>query len=212
MRFSVYTANGSELCSPRDEVTKIGLEHALIFGQILALQDSAAELNHITAFGELQRRAGVLFDQQNRDVLFIQNPYDLEDARGDQRGQAERRLVKQHQARTRHQRAPYDQHLLFAAGQRSSGLIDPFSKDGKALKYPVEIAAGLGVPSSAECSKPQIFMNAQLAKRTAPLRDISDAEPCDLVSAHAEQRPAIELDSPARSPRQAHDDLHQRGL
>jgi len=39
--------------SPREKVAEIGLEDALILGQILAFQNGAAELDHIAALGEL---------------------------------------------------------------------------------------------------------------------------------------------------------------
>jgi hypothetical protein len=55
------------MCSSRREkVAEIGLEDALIFGQILAFQYGAAELDHIAALGEFEGRAGILFDQENR--------------------------------------------------------------------------------------------------------------------------------------------------
>ena len=51
----------------------------------------------------------------------------------DQRRETERRLIEQHELRTRHERAPDDEHLLLATRKRSGGLIDALGEDGKAL-------------------------------------------------------------------------------
>src|SRR6202048_5445872 len=97
-----------------DEVAEISLEDALVLGQIFAFQNGAAELNHVAALGELQGRAGILLAQQGRAALSIQSHDDLEYARCDQRRETERRLVEQHELRTRHERPPNDEHLLSA--------------------------------------------------------------------------------------------------
>src|SRR5689334_20294358 len=58
----------------------------------------AARLQQIRVLGNLQRKAGILLDEQDRHALILTDAmHDIEDLLNDQRCQAERWLVQQQQ-------------------------------------------------------------------------------------------------------------------
>src|SRR5260221_588968 len=54
------------------------------------------------------------------------------------RGETERGLVEQEQARLRHERTPDRGHLLLAPGERARRLLEPLAQDGKDLADPIQ--------------------------------------------------------------------------
>src|SRR5712692_4365641 len=83
-------------------------------------------LDQISVVGEIERQRGVLLDQQHAHVFIaVEVAQDAEQLLYDQRGEPERRLVEQHQARAQHHGAADRQHLLLAAGQGAGLLAAP---------------------------------------------------------------------------------------
>ena len=65
---------------------------------------------------EVERKAGVLLDDQHADTVFLVDlAHDAKDLGDDQRRQAERGFVEQQELGPQHQRAADRQHLLLAA-------------------------------------------------------------------------------------------------
>src|SRR5262245_20587256 len=89
-------------------------------------QHNRASLEHVAVVGGLERGAGVLLDQEDRDAELAQPHHDAEDLAYDQRGEAEARLVEQQEPWLRHQRAAERQHLALAARQRAGELLAAF--------------------------------------------------------------------------------------
>jgi hypothetical protein len=65
--------------------------------------------------GQLQRLPGVLLDQQHGCPRLVDLLQHAEDVAHEQRRQAHRGLVQQHQPAARHQRPRHRQHLLLAS-------------------------------------------------------------------------------------------------
>jgi hypothetical protein len=79
--------------------------------------------DHIGLIGQLQCQLRVLLHHQDGDlVLAVDLAEDLEQIAHDQRREAERRFIQQHQPRAQHQCARDREHLLFAARERA-GLL-----------------------------------------------------------------------------------------
>src|ERR1700733_8540159 len=84
-------------------------------GARVALVDDPAVVQHIGAIGDLDRRAHVLLDQQNRNAFAPRRDDDFEHVLDNQRREPLRRLVEHEQLRVQEQGARDRQHLLLAA-------------------------------------------------------------------------------------------------
>ena len=71
--------------------------------------------------------------------LRVELAQEIEDALGEQRGQAERRFVEHEQDRVRHEGATDGEHLLLAAGERPARLRPPFLEHGEELVDAIEV-------------------------------------------------------------------------
>jgi len=74
---------------------------------------------------------GVLLDQEYGGALAVEIADDLENLLHDDGRQAERRLVQEEQARSRHEGAADGQHLLLTAAERAGALTFALREDGK---------------------------------------------------------------------------------
>ena len=160
--------------------------------------------------GEVEGERGVLLDQQDAHFLFLVDaPQDAEDLQHDQRRQAERGLVEQHQARLQHQCTGDGQHLLLAARQRAGLLLDAFLEarevDEDTLQFvlhPLLVLAGVGCDA-------EILVDRKRREGAASLRDMGDALADDLFRGHAADVLAVEADRAVGSDHVA--DRPQRG-
>ena len=85
-----------------------------------------AGFEDIAALRDREREARVLLDDEHRQaVLAVQVAEDLEQLLRDDRCEAERRFVEQHQPRAAHQRARDREHLLLAAAHAPRLLTAP---------------------------------------------------------------------------------------
>src|SRR5439155_22325481 len=96
-----------------------------------AADHDAPRLENISARGEGERAVGVLLDEEHGHALGVDALDDAEDLPGETRGEAERRLVEEKQARPDHEGARDREHLLLAARQGARGLARPLAEDGK---------------------------------------------------------------------------------
>ena len=95
-------------------------------------------LHDIDALTGRQRQRYVLFDQQDRDILLVQDVDDVLDLGDHSRHQAFGWLVEQDDLGLQHHGAGDRQHLLLAARQRAAGLIAPLGQHRKIGEYLVE--------------------------------------------------------------------------
>src|SRR2546427_562622 len=107
------------------ELPEIRFLHPLVAGEIAALEHDVAALEDIAARSQGERGLRVLLDEQDADALGRELAERAEDFHGDERREAERRLVEQQEARAHHQGAADDQHLLLAPGERAGDLAQP---------------------------------------------------------------------------------------
>ncbi len=108
-------------------------------------------------------------------------PRILNRSRHDQRRQAERRLVQQHQAGPQHQRAGDREHLLFAAGQRA-GLLGVTLLEHRKCAYMRSMSETMPVLSLArDRAELQVLLDRHGGEGAAALRHMGDAEPDDVL-------------------------------
>src|SRR6266702_5668196 len=101
-------------------VAEVGTTHRLLALEVGAgaADNDATDLQHVRGAGNVKRNPRVLFDQQYSDaVRLIDGADNLEDGPHDNRGQAQRRFVQQHELWPHQQRAGDRQHLLLASGK-----------------------------------------------------------------------------------------------
>jgi len=90
-------------------------------------QGDGAIDHDVAAVGEPEGMVGILLDEENGQLLAsVQFADRREDLAHDERGETERGLVEEQEARARHQRAGDRQHLLLAARERAAALVDAF--------------------------------------------------------------------------------------
>src|SRR6266567_913713 len=130
--------------------------------------------------GELEGMKRVLLDQEDGELLLdVEGADDLENLPGDERGEPERRLVEQQEARPAHERARDRQHLLLAARERAAALVEPLAQPRKQDEDAVEI--GVEIAALAEgCAHLQVLQDAHAHEDAAALRRLRDLEARDL--------------------------------
>src|SRR3984885_16143745 len=127
--------------------------------------------------GKAQHQVGVLFGQQKADTIVLVEPADdPEDLLHDDRREPHRWFVEQHQHRSRHQRAPDRNHLLFASRGETAARFAPFLEARKpavdALKIAFERTA---TRPMQEASGEKILLDRELGKDMAALEYLDDA-------------------------------------
>jgi hypothetical protein len=146
--------------------------------------------------GEVEGERGILLDQQDAHLLLLVDAaQDAEDLDHDQRRQAERRLVEQHQARLQHQRARDRQHLLLAARQRAGLLLDALLEPREIAEDAVALGGDHALVPVGVGRDAQILVDRQRGEGAAALGHVSDPEPHDLLGRHADQVLAGEADA-----------------
>ena len=109
------------------DVVDVRAEEVLVGGQLGAgtLVGDPPGAEDVAAVGDLERPQGVLLDDEDRAAPLAQLDEQVEDGVDHHRGEAERRLVEEHEARLAHQR-PGDGELLgLAARQVAGGGVPP---------------------------------------------------------------------------------------
>ena len=111
----------------------------------------------------------VLLDQQDRNAVGIDAPNQREQFLDQQRRQAERRLVENHQLGFGHQAAADGEHLLLAARQRAGALRTALAQAREDRKHALAVlrAARAGAPVAAEI---EILAHREIGEDAPALR------------------------------------------
>jgi hypothetical protein len=148
-----------------------GAQQALHMIGLLESRSSDGMANRLAIVGSLERCAGILLDEQDRDAELAQSRYDPEDLSHNQRSKAETRLVEKEQARLRHQRAPERQHLAFSARQGGGQLAAPLGEAREALVDLLQIPLhGFAVPPARIGTQNKIVRYGHLGEEFTALR------------------------------------------
>src|SRR6266508_1046911 len=125
---------------------EIGALDDLVFRQLprRAAERDAPLLHQEELMGDLQRHVGVLLDEEDGGPVAIELGDDVEDLGDDQRRQAERGLVHQQEARSRHEGARDREHLLLAARERARHLLTALLQSREASVHPLDVGADAG--------------------------------------------------------------------
>ena len=155
---------------------------------------------------------GVLFHQEHGEAFGAVQFLDrLEDELDDEGREAQRRLVEQEQARTRHQGAGDCQHLLLAARQRTAALRLALLEDGKHLEGAGDILVEkLWVAHRG--AHLQILEHGHAREYAAALGRLRDAELGNLVDGRLGDVLAVEVDRTGARARRAANCHHQGRL
>ncbi len=193
---------------------EIGLGNLAVGQQILrpALINNPAAAHHIGPVGDAQRRAGVLFNQQNCSAGIAQALDLLEHLLNDQWRKTERRLIEQKELRRRHQAAGDRQHLLLAAAHGPRRLPPPLLQDRK-----TDVLLGQAMPvlrarRGHERTDQQVLLNRHRPEQLTPFRDEADAEPNDLLGAQLADVVSVEREAPGLSRQQSQYAVEKRAL
>ena len=152
-----------------------------------------AGLQDVGPLGDRERQVGVLLDDEHGGVeLLVQVGETLEQVLGDDRRQAERRLVEQEQLRPQHQRPGHRQHLLLAPAEAAGLLAATLAEAGEHREPVVDVRADLGAVLAHVGAGLEVVLDRQLGERAAALRHVGDAVAHDRLGGLADR---------ARSPR-----------
>src|SRR5215813_7649980 len=171
--------------------------------------------------------AHVVLDQEHGDAALGQ----LQQAFGDLvlqgRIDAGRRLVEQHQPGLGHQRAPYFQEFLLAAGQRRRRIVDQVIEPQEARRLPRPLGEGrlaLARRLGADHRLPQAFARLVAAvehevlehrepgEAAGDLKGADQALPADGIGGPARDVTAVEANRPRIRRHQAGNHVEQRRL
>ena len=140
-----------------------------------AVHHDPPDLHHIAEIRDVERDPGVLLHQQHCDPALPVEPADDGVDTADQKGrQTERRLVQQHDLRTRHEPARDGQHLLLAAGERARGLAKPLLQDREVAEDHLQVLLHAGVRARIGAHR-EVLCDGEQRKHLPPLGHVHDA-------------------------------------
>ncbi len=170
-----------------------------------------AGLEYIGAMGRLERGLCVLFDQQDRGLLFgVESLDNVEDFFDQERGQPHRRLVQQHDARLLHERAANGQHLLLAARKGAALLEHTLFETREEGEDVLDTALEFAAVVDQIRAHLQVFEHSQHRKDAAAFGYMADAHLDEFVGRHCRQRLPLQSDFAAARAQDA-GDCAQRG-
>src|ERR1700757_3207067 len=146
----------------RSSVPKVRLANILVAGNFRRRSGhyDSPRLDHVRVACQLQRKFGVLLDDHDGDlVLSVDLAEDPEEITYDQGRETERRFVKEHEARTKHQRARHGEHLLLSAGKCACLLATPLLELRKVPVHPIDVAGDCPVVAPADRAEAKIFLD-----------------------------------------------------
>ena len=109
--------------------------------------------------GEAEGHRRVLLHDQHADLLlFIHGAQDLEQLPDDERREAERGLVEQHEARPQHQRARHREHLLLAARERARLLRPTLPQPRKIFEDALQVLLDRRAVLARIGAEPQVLL------------------------------------------------------
>ena len=167
------------------------------------------QFHDVTPVGDGQRAAGVLLDEQDRHPRLVDGLDLLEEGGDDHRGQAQRRLVEQHQPRLGHQPPGDGQHLALAAAQRARSLAGALAQNGKPL---ADLFDALRDEPGSTTIGPhlQVLPHRQRGEDAALLGDVGQSVRDQPVGFPRGDFAALEQDVPGHDAGQAEDALQRR--
>src|SRR5712691_9015797 len=177
-----------------------------------AFGGDAALLEHVGARGDLERERRVLLDEQNGDAARVDLLDHAEHSEHYRRGETERGLIEQEQARLRHERAPDREHLLLAAGERARRLLEPLAQDGK---YPADPFERFGTPRARRApvaAELEVLAHAQAGEEPPPLGYDGDAFAAESVPRQPREIPAVQAQGAGFYGMQSGDRIDERRL
>src|SRR5262245_7602373 len=132
-----------------------------------ALERDAPCLHDVPARRDPERHPGILLDHQHGRAVALDRRDDREHRFHHCRREAERRLVEQHEAGARHQRAPDRQHLLLTAGECAGNLSATLEEDGELRVDAIEVHGDLRLIPPEIRPHLQVFSYSYLREGTA---------------------------------------------
>src|SRR5712691_3614864 len=177
-----------------------------------AFGGDAALLEHVGARGDLERERRVLLDEQNGDAARVDLLDHAEHSEHYRRGETERGLIEQEQARLRHERAPDREHLLLAAGERARRLLEPLAQDGKYRADPFERFGTPRARRAPVAAELEVLAHAHSGKEPPPLGHDGDAFTAERVAWQLRELAAIEPQRAGLDAVQAGDRVDERGF
>ena len=144
--------------------------------------------------------------------LRVDVPQDSVELRHDQGGQAEGRLVEEHELRTQHERAADGEHLLLAAGERARPLATPLGEAGKVSVDALEHGLDVGLVAARVGAQAKVLLGRQVGEGTAALGDVRDAQTRDVLGGAGGRSARRRRRRSRRACDHAADGAQQRGL
>ena len=126
-------------------------------------------LHDVGAVRDGECEVDVLLDQEDGHALAPDLGDGLEDLAGDQRGEAERRLVQQEKPRAGHERAADGEHLLLAARERAGGLTAPLPEDREEGEDALEVRLHGGPVAARVGADRQVLLDGEAREHLAAL-------------------------------------------
>jgi hypothetical protein len=169
-------------------------------------------LEDIAVFGQQQRHAHVLFDQQQGHAVAANAVDDAEDIENHLRGERRTRLVEQDHLGFRHQAAADAEHLQLPAGERRRELSAAFLQVREVVVDPLEGAAYLGAVPAHVGAEPQVLLHRHAGIGFLALGHLDQPAADDQVRAQAVDGIAVEGNRAAPGLDEPGDRLEQRRL
>ena len=129
----------------------------------------------------------------------------------DDRGEAERELVDEHEARPRDERLREHDHLLLAARERARGEAPAPLQLGEQLER-VRDAAPRVLPAQRVGRDAQVLLDGEVREELTPLGDDRDTRGADLLGTPAGELDVTERDRAGGGAEDAADRQHERRL
>src|SRR6266536_59338 len=186
---------------------EVGAGEAVVLAHVLgrALQGQVPGLEDIGVVGDLERREGVLLDQQHGDTLVADLPDRVEDQVDEHGGEAHRGLVQQQQPGLAEQGPADRKHLLLAAGQRAGLLRQPLAEYREQLEHACAILGDAGRVVAQERAEVEVLRHGHAREDPAPLGRLADTPLDDLVAVQSVDLASLELDLTAARAQQPRD-------
>src|SRR5215472_165509 len=188
---------------------EMGFECKAVAGE----RGAVGDMNHRTAFdddgaiGDAENFLGVLLDQDRRHAFLADDAAQRrQQFLDDDRRQPLQRLVEQHDARIKHQRATDREHLLLATGKLVAEILPPL---GKPREQRVDLGDG---PAARPRHRGEVLLDGERFEDVALLGHPANSGMGALIGAKCGDVNAIERDATAEIPRHADNGVDQRGL
>ena len=139
------------------------------------LQNDPPVFQDIGPVAHGQGLSHILFNKKNRDS-FLVDPLDhFQHLMNQDRGKAQRRLVKHHQPGKRHEAPAYGKHLLFTAGKGACHLLSSLSQPWEEFVDSINAFRTSAPGLSGQGTHDQVLFHAHLGKKPSAFRHVDDS-------------------------------------